>query len=55
MVDGMGRSCPRLQNIHIASVRLSHAVVLSLTDANFRFVESRGLQVHFNHVSFMDP
>ncbi|XWS31486.1 hypothetical protein CRYUN_Cryun23aG0080600 [Craigia yunnanensis] len=36
MVDGMGRSCPRLQNIHIASVRLSHAVVLSLTAANLR-------------------
>ncbi|XP_022769849.1 F-box/LRR-repeat protein 17-like [Durio zibethinus] len=36
MVDGMGRSCPRLQNIHIASIRLSHAVVLSLTAANLR-------------------
>ncbi|XVF80897.1 hypothetical protein PTKIN_Ptkin15bG0111900 [Pterospermum kingtungense] len=36
MVDGMGRSCLRLQNIHIASVRLSHAVVLSLTAANLR-------------------
>ncbi|XVF21669.1 hypothetical protein REPUB_Repub12eG0110100 [Reevesia pubescens] len=36
MVDGMGRSCSRLQNIHIASVRLSHAVVLSLTAANLR-------------------
>ncbi|KAA3459326.1 F-box/LRR-repeat protein 17-like [Gossypium australe] len=36
MVDAMGRSCPRLQNIHIASVRLSHAVVLSLTAANLR-------------------
>ena len=45
MVDGMG-SCLRLQNIHIASVRLSHAVVLSLTAANLRFVESFGLQVH---------
>ncbi|EOX94576.1 hypothetical protein QUC31_004592 [Theobroma cacao] len=36
MIDGMGRCCPRLQNIHIASVRLSHAVVLSLTAANLR-------------------
>ncbi|OMO78400.1 hypothetical protein CCACVL1_14422 [Corchorus capsularis] len=36
MVDNMGRSCTRLQNIHIASVRLSHAVVLSLTAANLR-------------------
>ncbi|XP_039001049.1 F-box/LRR-repeat protein 17-like [Hibiscus syriacus] len=36
MVDGMGRTCPKLQNIHIASVRLSHAVVLSLTAANLR-------------------
>ncbi|XP_050364429.1 F-box/LRR-repeat protein 17 [Argentina anserina] len=33
MVDGLGRNCPRLQNIHIASVRLSHAVVLALTAA----------------------
>ncbi|KAF8394337.1 hypothetical protein HHK36_020545 [Tetracentron sinense] len=36
MVDGLGRTCLRLQNIHIASVRLSHAVVLSLTAANLR-------------------
>ncbi|KAA8543317.1 hypothetical protein F0562_021188 [Nyssa sinensis] len=36
MVDGLGRSCPRLQNIHIASVRLSHTVVLALTAANLR-------------------
>ncbi|PSS06337.1 F-box/LRR-repeat protein [Actinidia chinensis var. chinensis] len=36
MVDGLGRSCPRLQNIHIASLRLSHAVVLALTAANLR-------------------
>ncbi|KAK8483518.1 hypothetical protein V6N13_128212 [Hibiscus sabdariffa] len=36
MVDGMGRTCPKLQNIHIASPRLSHAVVLSLTAANLR-------------------
>lgn len=37
MVDGLGRNCPRLQNIHIASVRLSHAVVLALTAAQLRF------------------
>ncbi|KAK8717997.1 hypothetical protein V6N13_045247 [Hibiscus sabdariffa] len=36
MVDGMGRSCPKLQNIHIASLRLSHTVVLSLTASNLR-------------------
>ncbi|KAL2507788.1 F-box/LRR-repeat protein 17 [Forsythia ovata] len=35
-VDGLGRSCPKLQNIHIASVRLSHSVVLALTAANLR-------------------
>ncbi|KAH0636844.1 hypothetical protein KY289_036759 [Solanum tuberosum] len=36
MVNGLGRSCPRLQNIHVASVRLTHAVVLALTAANLR-------------------
>ncbi|KAL4038601.1 hypothetical protein IC575_002223 [Cucumis melo] len=36
MVDGMGRGCPRLQNIHISSFRLSHAVVLALTAAQLR-------------------
>ncbi|KAF5738890.1 F-box/LRR-repeat protein 17 [Tripterygium wilfordii] len=36
MVDGLGRTCPRLQNIHIASDRLSHAAVLALTAANLR-------------------
>ncbi|XP_058105476.1 F-box/LRR-repeat protein 17 isoform X2 [Magnolia sinica] len=36
MVDSFGRSCPRLRNIHIASIQLSHAVVLSLTSANLR-------------------
>lgn len=38
MVDALGRSCSRLQNIHIASVHLSHAVVLALTASNLRFV-----------------
>nr|XP_043637357.1 F-box/LRR-repeat protein 17 [Erigeron canadensis] len=36
MMDGLGRNCPRLRNIHIASLQLSHAVVLSLTAANLR-------------------
>ncbi|KAL9997216.1 putative F-box domain, leucine-rich repeat domain superfamily, F-box-like domain superfamily [Helianthus debilis subsp. tardiflorus] len=36
MVDGLGRTCPRLQNVHIASLHLSHSVVLSLTAANLR-------------------
>ncbi|KAH1070235.1 hypothetical protein AAZX31_03G140600 [Glycine max] len=33
MVQGLGRSCPRLQNMHISSMRLSHAAVLALTAA----------------------
>ncbi|KAK9137659.1 hypothetical protein Sjap_008253 [Stephania japonica] len=36
MVDGLGRSCPRLRKVHIASVHLSHVVVLALTAANLR-------------------
>ncbi|CAA7052069.1 unnamed protein product [Microthlaspi erraticum] len=36
MFDGLGRTCKRLQNIHIASLKLSHLVVLVLTAANFR-------------------
>ncbi|KAK4418344.1 F-box/LRR-repeat protein 17 [Sesamum alatum] len=36
VVDGLGRSCPKLQNIHIASIRLSHAAVLALSAANLR-------------------
>ncbi|XP_019178228.1 PREDICTED: F-box/LRR-repeat protein 17-like [Ipomoea nil] len=36
VVEGLGRGCPRLQTIHIASARLSHAVVLALTAANLR-------------------
>lgn len=35
-VDGLGRSCPRLQNIHI---RLSNEVVLALTASTLRFVK----------------
>ncbi|CAH8382723.1 unnamed protein product [Eruca vesicaria subsp. sativa] len=36
MVDGLGRTCTRLQNIHIASQKLSHTVVLAFTAVNFR-------------------
>ncbi|KAK9067587.1 hypothetical protein SSX86_011698 [Deinandra increscens subsp. villosa] len=36
MMDGLGRTCPKLQNIHIASLQLSHSVVLSLAAANLR-------------------
>ncbi|WCJ21627.1 F-box/LRR-repeat protein 17 [Euphorbia peplus] len=36
MVDALGRNCTKLQNIHIASARLSHAAVLALTAANLR-------------------
>ncbi|XP_071717076.1 F-box/LRR-repeat protein 17 [Rutidosis leptorrhynchoides] len=36
MMDGLGRSCSKLKNIHIASYQLSHSVVLSLTAANLR-------------------
>ncbi|XP_044484905.1 F-box/LRR-repeat protein 17 isoform X2 [Mangifera indica] len=36
MADGLVRNCSRLQNIHIASTRLSHAVVLAITAASLR-------------------
>ncbi|KAF3559413.1 hypothetical protein F2Q69_00015285 [Brassica cretica] len=36
MIDGLGRTCTRLQNIHIASLKLSHSFVLALTAVNFR-------------------
>ncbi|CAN6439526.1 unnamed protein product [Victoria cruziana] len=36
MAENLGRSCPRLRNIHIASLRLSHNFVLALTGANLR-------------------
>ncbi|XP_076922880.1 F-box/LRR-repeat protein 17-like, partial [Bidens hawaiensis] len=36
MMDGLGRSCPKLKSIHIASLHLSHSVVLSLTAAQLR-------------------
>lgn len=54
MMDGLGRNCPRLQNIHIASIRLSHAVVLSLTAANLRFVVHIYLWLSDHLVYFFD-
>ncbi|OIV91352.1 hypothetical protein TanjilG_01970 [Lupinus angustifolius] len=36
MIDGLGRSCLRLQKVHIASMQLSHAVVLALSAAQLR-------------------
>ncbi|KAL3649017.1 F-box/LRR-repeat protein 17 [Castilleja foliolosa] len=36
-MDCLGRSCSNLQNIHIASVSLSHDPVLALSVANLRF------------------
>ncbi|XP_021770255.1 F-box/LRR-repeat protein 17-like [Chenopodium quinoa] len=36
MMDNLGKFCPRLQNIHVASPRLSHATVLALSAANLR-------------------
>lgn len=36
VMDGLGRSCPKLQNIHIASALLSHDAVLALSAANLR-------------------
>ncbi|KAG2719041.1 hypothetical protein I3760_03G248800 [Carya illinoinensis] len=43
MVDGLGRYCPRLQNVHIASLRLSHSVVLALTAAQLRWLRMLSL------------
>ncbi|XP_010427173.1 PREDICTED: F-box/LRR-repeat protein 17 [Camelina sativa] len=43
MVDGLGRTCTRLQNIHIASLKLSHPVVLALTAVNFRMLRMLSL------------
>ncbi|XP_020959318.1 F-box/LRR-repeat protein 17 isoform X3 [Arachis ipaensis] len=36
LMEGLGRSCPSLQNIHISSMHLSHAVVLAITAAHLR-------------------
>ncbi|KAK6164585.1 hypothetical protein DH2020_001449 [Rehmannia glutinosa] len=38
VVDALGRSCPKLQSIHIASFLLSHEAVLALSAANLRLV-----------------
>ncbi|KAK1313966.1 F-box/LRR-repeat protein 17 [Acorus calamus] len=35
-VDSLGRTCPRLRKLHIASVHLSHEVVLALESADLR-------------------
>ncbi|KAI3841999.1 hypothetical protein MKX03_023034 [Papaver bracteatum] len=43
MVDSLGRTCPNLQNIHIASLRLSHATVLALTAANMSYLRMLSL------------
>ncbi|XP_061338114.1 F-box/LRR-repeat protein 17 [Gastrolobium bilobum] len=43
MIEGLGRSCSRLQNIHIASTRLSHAAVLALTAAQLRWLRMLSL------------
>ncbi|CAH9117663.1 unnamed protein product [Cuscuta epithymum] len=43
MVDCLGRGCPRLQNIHISSVRLSHSSVLALAGANLRWLRMLSL------------
>ncbi|KAL2537640.1 F-box/LRR-repeat protein 17 [Forsythia ovata] len=43
IVNGLGISCPKLQNILIASVRLSHAVVLALTASNLRGLQMLSL------------
>lgn len=40
MMECLGRTCPRLKNIHIASIHLSNEVVLALTSANLRWVLS---------------
>ena len=39
MMDNLGKCCPRLQNIHVASAKLSHATVLALTAANLRLAQ----------------
>ncbi|KAJ0245737.1 F-box/LRR-repeat protein 17 [Hirschfeldia incana] len=48
MIDGFGRTCTRLQNIHIASLRLSHTFVLALTAVNFRDLRMLSLVLGIN-------
>ncbi|KAF7139502.1 hypothetical protein RHSIM_Rhsim07G0057800 [Rhododendron simsii] len=45
MVDGLGRSCLRLQNMHIASIQLSFDAVLALSASTLRFVKCFGYAI----------
>ncbi|KAK9684865.1 hypothetical protein RND81_10G238200 [Saponaria officinalis] len=36
MADNLGRYCPKLQNIHVASTKISHSTVLALSSANLK-------------------
>ncbi|KAF8117387.1 hypothetical protein N665_0011s0104 [Sinapis alba] len=48
MVDSLGRTCTRLQNIHIASLKLSHTFVLALTAVSFRDLRMLSLVLGIN-------
>ncbi|KAL1547169.1 F-box/LRR-repeat protein 17-like [Salvia divinorum] len=43
VMDGLGRSCPKLQNIHIASVLLIHDAILALSSASLRGLQMLSL------------
>uniref|UniRef100_A0A803MD18 Uncharacterized protein n=1 Tax=Chenopodium quinoa TaxID=63459 RepID=A0A803MD18_CHEQI len=44
MMDNLGKFCPRLQNFHVTSPRLSHATVLALSAASLRSsITDRGI------------
>ncbi|KAF7145133.1 hypothetical protein RHSIM_Rhsim04G0076300 [Rhododendron simsii] len=45
MVDGLGRSCLRLQNMHIASIQLSHDAVLALSASTLSEISVLVLQL----------
>ncbi|KAI9119007.1 hypothetical protein K1719_009682 [Acacia pycnantha] len=47
MIENLGRTCPRLQNIHIASMRLSNAAVLALAAAQLRGLRMLSLVLGF--------
>ncbi|XP_039115137.1 F-box/LRR-repeat protein 17 [Dioscorea cayenensis subsp. rotundata] len=36
MMDSLGRTCPRLRNLHVASIKLSNEAVLALTSVDLR-------------------
>ncbi|KAJ0974054.1 hypothetical protein J5N97_016019 [Dioscorea zingiberensis] len=36
MMDSLGRTCPRLRNLHVSSIKLSNEAVLALTSAGLR-------------------